>query len=259
MGEGREYRTSGFNRVLGEKDLFLNKQENFEEMEGKAIIVKATGTNQNLLFDLRRRGCAVLSNATYSQDKKIEDGDLVVSILSKALLKEVVLRLGLPNQRMKDYSPLEKLQIFQSAIDRLFACKDELGIESIWLAHDNQKYQSLLGIEEPGKRVDTICDYFGPQVALYFGWLEWYKDCLLPLSILGILVYGNQLYSGSIDISLVPVFAIVLALWGTCFLEFWKRKCAHLTFQWGIFDMEDIDHTLELATVSIMMLLSLTD
>jgi hypothetical protein len=223
-----------------------------------SIIIAASGINKNLLVDLRRRGYAVLSNSSYSSNKTVEKGDIIVAVISTVLLNSLVVRLGLPVKSLDEHKPLEKLQIFQSAIDRLFACKDELGIESIWLAHDNQKYQSLLGIEEPGKRVDTICDYFGPQVALYFGWLEWYKDCLLPLSILGILVYGNQLYSGSIDISLVPVFAIVLALWGTCFLEFWKRKCAHLTFQWGIFDMEDIDHTLELATVSIMMLLSLT-
>jgi len=37
----------------------------------------------------------------------------------------------------------------------------------------------------------------------------------------------------------VPLFNILLAVWGTLLLEGWKRRNATKAFEWGVLDKED--------------------
>ncbi|XP_075248399.1 anoctamin-4-like isoform X2 [Convolutriloba macropyga] len=46
------------------------------------------------------------------------------------------------------------------------------------------------------------------------------------------------------DNDLTVIYAILMALWSTMFLEFWKRKQNELQYEWDLFDFEDTQETL---------------
>jgi anoctamin-1 len=122
--------------------------------------------------------------------------------------------------------------------------------------------------------LDYIRDYYGERIALYFAWLEFYTLMLVPVSLIGIIVfiYGTSLWNRdpiskdicdkSLKIVMCPlcdklcdfwylstackmakmarvvdngatvVYAIIMSLWATLFLEFWKRKEFQYRFRW---------------------------
>ena len=122
-----------------------------------------------------------------------------------------------------------------------------------------------------------IKNYFGSQIALYFAWVGFYTAMLVPLAILGILVflYGIFTAGGHIPVKDVcdeknkglwymcplcdktcsywdlasttcryayathffdndgtVVLAMIASIWGTLFLEFWKRRQRILSQKW---------------------------
>ncbi len=48
--------------------------------------------------------------------------------------------------------------------------------------------------------LDTVRDYYGVKIALYFAWLGFYTSLLLPPSIMGLLVFLYGLASRGNDI-----------------------------------------------------------
>ena len=38
-----------------------------------------------------------------------------------------------------------------------------------------------------------------------------------------------------------PFYAVIICIWGTVFLELWKRKNAVLAYEWDVHDFEDIE------------------
>ena len=77
--------------------------------------------------------------------------------------------------------------------------------------------------------VDEIKDYFGSTIAIYFAFLEYYTIALVPLVL---LVFFFSLFNFD-DLWYNLIFALINVLWGTLFLEFWKRNCATMTHRWG--------------------------
>ena len=76
---------------------------------------------------------------------------------------------------------------------------------------------------------DSIKDYFGETIALYFGFLSFYSVSLVP-PVLLVVVFA---LSGAHEQTKNTVFAILNLIWGTVFLEAWKRRCAEISFKWG--------------------------
>lgn len=64
---------------------------------------------------------------------------------------------------------------------------------------------------------------------MYFGFLGFYSLSLVP-PVLLVLVFG---LSGAHEQTKNTVFAILNLLWGTVFLEVWKRRCSEISFNWG--------------------------
>ena len=83
--------------------------------------------------------------------------------------------------------------------------------------------------------MENINNYYGSKTALYFGFLEYYNNLLLMPCIIGLILFMYQIFDDDIDVDMLPLFCIFIAIWGTFLLEYWKRKCAELTFSWGIF------------------------
>ena len=124
---------------------------------------------------------------------------------------------------------------------------------------------------------EAIKDYFGSEIALYFAWLGYYTAWLVPLAIIGLIVFLYGIGSAG---SHIPVkdacdeknkgkwymcplcdkkcsywdlasstcryayithffdndgtvaLAVIASIWGTLFLEFWKRRQVILSHEW---------------------------
>ena len=64
---------------------------------------------------------------------------------------------------------------------------------------------------------------------MYFGFLGFYSMCLVP-PVLLVVVFA---LSGAHEQTKNTVFAILNLVWGTVFLEAWKRRCSEISFRWG--------------------------
>ena len=64
---------------------------------------------------------------------------------------------------------------------------------------------------------------------MYFGFLGFYSLCLIP-PVLLVVVFAM---SGAHEQTKNTVFAILNLIWGTIFLEAWKRRCSEISFRWG--------------------------
>jgi anoctamin-10 len=78
---------------------------------------------------------------------------------------------------------------------------------------------------------NALSSYFSPEVGFFFVFLSfltsWLLIPMLPGSILGIYIYSKN----DKDNPWVPVYIIFLAVWGTIFFEFWKRKQNELAYE----------------------------
>ena len=56
-------------------------------------------------------------------------------------------------------------------------------------------------------------------------------------AVIGVAVYARQYQLGELHLatnnSNVAYFSLFMAMWGTCFLEFWKRYNAELAYRWS--------------------------
>ncbi|XP_074619855.1 anoctamin-7-like [Acropora palmata] len=123
-------------------------------------------------------------------------------------------------------------------------------LHDTWLKHF--RYQPLWKIR----------NYFGEKIALYFGWLGLLTSSLIIPMLLGFAVFLWGLVVGikdnplneersstsssitlwaknSFDNEVTPFFALIICLWGTIFLETWKRENARLSYQWDVDTFEE--------------------
>uniref|UniRef100_A0A3Q1HXK2 Anoctamin n=1 Tax=Anabas testudineus TaxID=64144 RepID=A0A3Q1HXK2_ANATE len=132
--------------------------------------------------------------------------------------------------------------------------------------------------------------YFGEKVALYYLWLGWYTQLLVPAAVLGVVVflYGLAFFNTSplitevctSNIIMCPrcdnkckvwklsdtcayskishlfdnegtvAFAMFMAIWATVFLELWKRHRATYVSRWKVYDWSELEEELILDIVN---------
>jgi anoctamin-10/anoctamin-7 len=77
-------------------------------------------------------------------------------------------------------------------------------------------------------------------VGVYFLWLGHYTTWLFPAAIVGILAWANVAANDNDPNAVViPYYSGFMALWATCFLEFWKRKENWYAMRWGTEGFEE--------------------
>ncbi|XP_060576313.1 anoctamin-4-like isoform X2 [Ruditapes philippinarum] len=115
-----------------------------------------------------------------------------------------------------------------------------------------------------------IRNYFGEKIAFYFAWSGTLVTTLWAPMIFGIAVFIYGLVEsiketnktstttstsssnstiadlfknikGSFDNDVTPFFAMFISIWGTLFLEIWKRKQAELAYQWDVEQFEETE------------------
>jgi len=104
-------------------------------------------------------------------------------------------------------------------------------LKSIWVG---DRYQ--LPWDQP---LESIRDYFGEKIALYFCFLGHYTSWLLPISIAGMAVGIDMLAEGTTQPASAPFFACMVAFWSVFMLEFWKRKESTKAMEWGMTGYEE--------------------
>ena len=135
----------------------------------------------------------------------------------------------------------------------------------------------------------AIKEYFGSQIAFYFAWVGFYTGMLVPLALVGLIVflYGIGSAGGHIPVRdvcddknkglwyMCPLcdkkcsywdlasttcvyayvthffdnngtvaLAVIASIWGTLFLEFWKRQQKIYAYQWHVDSLEEEEEPL---------------
>ncbi|KAM7003081.1 anoctamin-10 isoform 2-T2 [Tautogolabrus adspersus] len=128
-------------------------------------------------------------------------------------------------------------------------------IDNMFPLHNEDKLRELSEAWYSGYQLsqplDSINDYFGSSVALYFSFLDCYTWSLLPPAMLGLLItyfsgdVQNDMEStsssgiklnednlGPAGYSLV-IQAVFSMLWSTVFMELWKRRSSSFSYRSG--------------------------
>lgn len=110
-----------------------------------------------------------------------------------------------------------------------------------------------------------IRNYYGERIAFYFAWSGMLCTTLWIPTLFGLCVFIYGLYESatvdngatnnatglvnsfkdlfgnfkqSFDNGITPYFGLVICVWGTIFLEMWKRKNCELAYEWDVEDFE---------------------
>ncbi|CBQ69260.1 related to IST2-Plasma membrane protein that may be involved in osmotolerance [Sporisorium reilianum SRZ2] len=87
-----------------------------------------------------------------------------------------------------------------------------------------------VGLED----LDSIREHFGEDVALYFGFLNFYFQALAPAAVLGLSFWLlGRPYS--------PIYSLGLVTWSCLFVELWRMKERKLAVRWGTLGVSEVD------------------
>ncbi|XP_065837575.1 anoctamin-4-like isoform X2 [Oscarella lobularis] len=129
--------------------------------------------------------------------------------------------------------------------------------------------------------LDHIRAYFGEKVGIYFCWLGFYTQWLIPVTIIGLIAfliglsnlnsppadqYCNETSffmcppcdtscdfyylnetcyyakaASLFDNTFTVIFTVIMCLWSIFFLEFWKRREVSLAVRWDVYGFEDLE------------------
>lgn len=205
------------------------------------ILLSNNEEDEEVAYECRRKGFLV------GASMKTKEGRAFLLSLSQKLVVKLAIELNLSVELFHDYSNLEKLKLTSAAIAIIDRAK-VLDVEEVWISHDSAML-SEIDNSTGDTQLGNIKEYYGSKIAMYFGWLAYFTHVLSVPSIAGVLLFMHQLYLQNVDSVWVPFFCVLISLWSTYFLEFWKRRGSELSFMWKVFGVEDIDAENDLAQV----------
>jgi hypothetical protein len=162
---------------------------------------------------------------------------LVVSLSPKLHMKLAIAH-GLPMVSVLKSNQADVTKIVNFALpilDRM-----NVNFEAAWLMHNSEQLNKLGCHEE--QHLIGLNDYYGSQIALYFGWLSFYTRILVVPSLAGGILFLLQLYSGQVDNMWSPFFMLLLCVWSSVFMELWKQRSATLSYCWGTLDADEKEY-----------------
>lgn len=91
--------------------------------------------------------------------------------------------------------------------------------------------------------LDSIEQYYGSNVAFYFAWLQHVARYLVPLSLIGIIVFIAQVQNNSWDHWTRIPFSIIIMLWSFAVMVTWRKRSNYLAYRWGTLNYEEEETT----------------
>lgn len=85
--------------------------------------------------------------------------------------------------------------------------------------------------------LEALRDYLGEKVAMHFAFIAHLVKWLAAPALFGLPVF-IYLVSTSDDTSVMPIYAMLVSVWATVFMEFWKREQSRLAQRWGMTDFK---------------------
>lgn len=223
-------------------NLVVSTEVEAEAKSGPFIIVLSKKSEENeIAFECRRKGFLV------GGFLKTKGGVGCILSMSPKLVVKMALEVGLPLQAFASYTNLEKLQLISNA-KKIIERAKAINTENVWISHDKNMLNDV-DTSTGDAHLANIKEYYGSKIAMYFGWLAFYTKILSVPSIAGGLLFAHQMYLGDVDSMWVPFFCVLISLWSTYFLEFWKRRGNELSFKWKVYGVEDADAEQDLAKV----------
>lgn len=210
------------------------------------VLLSRKSDEAEIAFECRRKGFLV------GGFMKSSEGTGCILSLSPKLVVKLALECNLPLQAFSSYSNLERLTLASKAIDIIKRAKN-IEVGDVWVSHEKNMLRDI--DESKGdSNLEHIKHYYGSKIAMYFGWLAFYTKILTVPSIAGGLLFCHQMYLRDIDSMWVPFFCVLISLWSTYFLEFWKRRGNELSFFWKVYGVEDADAEQDLTKVNIALM-----
>jgi len=136
---------------------------------------------------------------------------------------------------------LETLAL-QGIIVAYFPIHNKTARRTLWL---KWKAWDLLPSHLP---IDSVKEYLGEKIGLYFQFLIHYTSWLSALSVFGIIaslyILTKYIQSGSAAKAveqrvISPIFCFIVSLWAELMFEYWKRKEVAKAMEWGTTDFEE--------------------
>ena len=205
------------------------------------VVVSKRSDEKEIAYEFRRKGFLVGAII------KTKDGCSFLLSLSPKLVLKLALELNLPLKTFGEYTNLEKLRIASPAI-LVINRANSIQAEDVWISHDKSMLKEI-DSTSGDIHLAHVKDYYGSKIAMYFGWLAFFTKVLAIPSIAGLLLFCHQIYLQDVDSIWVPFFCVLISLWSTYFLEFWKRRGNELSYGWKVFAVEDADTEQDLAKV----------
>ena len=87
--------------------------------------------------------------------------------------------------------------------------------------------------------INSIKNYFGAKIALYFAFTAFLILALVPISLFGFALFIVQRTTDIHDMASIvlnAIFCVFIPIWAIVSLEFWRRREATLAFAWGSTD-----------------------
>jgi len=90
--------------------------------------------------------------------------------------------------------------------------------------------------------IERLHQYFGEEIAFYYGWLYFYTKWLWVASAVGLVAFilgyagiaNENKWSNS-------VYSVFISIWVTLFLEYWKRERNILAWKWHMLNYEEVE------------------
>lgn len=98
-------------------------------------------------------------------------------------------------------------------------------------------------IEKVNLQTESIVDYFGEEVAMYFEYMKHYRDWLKFPAISGLIIFMLRYfgYIESNDSPLAAVYAFIVVIWATLYIIYWRKRSNELTTLWHSYSKHSIN------------------
>ena len=216
---------------------FINQDITRKKTQKMFELLKSKGF-EILLFDYDKESSFIANSKRQETGIKSSPENSIFSYildirLSNNAFKKTAFRFGIPGKPMGEYTMGERMKVLQiksrsalKIISKFCTYQDVLLVHDTTQLHKNLKDNSL----------QNIFEYFGSEVALYFGWMEFYNSWLVIPAILGVALYILQLYTEKVDHIYVLFYCIFLGISTTLFIIQWKARSYELLYEWNIYD-----------------------